>query len=298
MSHRLPNMNQLRAFEAAARLESFKGAAQELNVTQAAISHQIKALEEAFGIKLFQRGTRKVTPTKDARTFADRLGAAFHEIAEATNALTRRELAGEIALSIAPFYGNRIVLPRLGKFHTAHPGLRVSPQMSSALAKFETDETDAALRYGGGDWKGLTSLLLHHDTLAAVATPEYIAGRSLPIEPAEIATMTRGYDRGRREDWDKWFEAAGYDGSPSGVMMEYENRARMLDLALSGQGAVLCDLIVARPEIASGHLVQIHPTRIRTDRGMWVVFPETATPDPRVLRFRDWLRADLGIENP
>ena len=118
------------------------------------------------------------------------------------------------------------------------------------------------------------------------------------IEPAEIATMTRGYDRGRREDWDKWFEAAGYEGSPSGVMMEYENRARMLDLALSGHGAVLCDLIVARPEIASGHLVQIHPTTIRTDRGMWVVFPETATPDPRVLRFRDWLRADLGIEDP
>jgi len=192
MSHRLPNMNQLRAFEAAARLESFKGAAQELNDTQAAISHQIKALEEAFGIRLFQRGIRKVTPTKDARAFADRSGAALHEIAAAANALTRRELAGEIALSIAPFYGNRIVLPRLANFHNVHSGLRVSPQMSSALAKFETDETDAALRYGAGEWKGLTTLLLHRDTLAAVATPEYVAGRSLPLKPAEIAAMTRG----------------------------------------------------------------------------------------------------------
>jgi hypothetical protein len=158
----------------------------------AAHDASFKALEEAFGIRLFQRGIRKVTPTKDARAFADRSGAALHEIAEAANALTRRELAGEIALSIAPFYGNRIVLPRLANFHNVHSGLRVSPQMSSALAKFETDETDAALRYGAGEWKGLTTLLLHRDTLAAVATPEYVAGRSLPLKPAEIAAMTRG----------------------------------------------------------------------------------------------------------
>lgn len=297
MRYRLPNLNQLRAFEAAARLESFKAAAQELNVTQAAISHQIKALEEALGIRLFQRGTRKVTPTKDARSFAGRLEAAFHEIAEATNGLTRRDLTGEIVLSIAPFYGNRIVLPRLANFHNAYPGLRISPQMSSALARFDTDGTDAALRYGAGEWKGLASLLLHRDTLAAVATPGYVAGRTLPLKPEEIAAMTLGYNRGWRDDWTKWFEAAGYEGSPPGIMMEYDNRARMLDLALAGHGAVLCDLVLAAAEIATGHLVQIHPATIETGRGMWVVFPETATPDPRVLGFRDWLRADLGIQD-
>lgn len=137
---------------------------------------------------------------------------------------------------------------------------------------------------------------LHRDTLAAVATPGYVAGRTLPLKPEEIAAMTLGYNKGWRDDWTKWFEAAGYEGSPSGIMMDYDNRARMLDLALAGHGAVLCDLVLAAAEIAAGHLVQIHPATIETGRGMWVVFPETATPDPSVLCFRTGCAPILGLK--
>ncbi|MDH5797514.1 MAG: LysR substrate-binding domain-containing protein [Paracoccaceae bacterium] len=294
----MPNLKQLRAFEAAARLGSFKAAAEELHVTQAAISHQIKALEDDLDQELFHRRTRKVHPTAHARDFAARLTKAFQAISSATEELTQQQMEGEITVTMAPFYANRIILPRLAKFQELYPGLLVRPDMSSGVVDFRRDDIDAGVRYGMGDWPGLTCVLLHKDILSPVAAPELLKGWDLPIDPAIISGMTLGFDESTPGDWVRWLKAAGSDVTPHGTLIGYGNRARMMDMALSGLGVALADYRLTAADVERGNLVRLHPATIPSEKAMYIVYPATDHPDPRVIAFSDWLKDVLISLSP
>lgn len=294
LPRRLPNLNRIRAFEAAARHLSFKDAADELHVTHAAVSHQIKALEQELGRKLFVRLTREVRLTDAGRAFLPDLTRALDLIAQATTDVTGDRMEGRLTLSIAPFYGNRMVLPRLDRFHAAYPDLQIVANMSAAVVDFRKSDIDAAIRYGKGNWPGTTALLLHSDVSAPLCAPDYVAEKPLPLPPSDIARMTLACVAGREYEWQHWFTAVGFSPQKPLRLVPYENRARALDLALSGHGACLADIRLLADDLEAGHLVRLHPHAAVQDMGMYVVFPQTSQPDPRVLALAEWLKQDIN----
>lgn len=294
MSRRLPNLNQLRAFEAAARHGSFKDAASELNVSQAAISHQIKALEEALNTRLFYRRTRRVDPTPVAASYCKVLTEAFDMVARATAELGNLRMNGTLRISCAPFYGNRMLLPRLARFHAAHSGLKIMPEMDSAVIDFRKSDLDAGLRYGSGGWAGLGEIKLHEDFLIPVVAPAMLEGRAPPLDPGQIAAMTLGIVRGQESRWERWFASVGYSGSLPATFLQYGNRARVIDLAFSGHGVALADKRLIQEDLDTGRLIQLHPHAVKGTDAMYVVFPKVPAPDPRVIAFSEWLRDDLA----
>jgi LysR family glycine cleavage system transcriptional activator len=293
MRRHLPPLNGLRAFEAAARRESFKDAAEELNVTHSAVSHQIKSLEDRLGVQLFRRLGRGVRATAPARDLAEEIGKALDRMQAAIGNISGDPMHGDLHVSIAPFYGNRIVLPRLSRFHALYPQIRVVPDMSSTVIDFRKSELDCGLRYGRGRWPGLTSVAMHIDRLVPVAAPSVVAGRKLPLDPEEIAGLTLGFVEGDERDWDNWFAQLGYDALKPKNMLAYGNRARVIDLAFSGLGVALADAALTAADVAAGNLVQLHPATVDNDRAMWLVYPETEFPDPRVIAFGDWFKAEV-----
>lgn len=289
---RLPPLSQLRAFEAAARHGSFKAGAGELCVTQAAVSHQIKALEDWIGRQLFVRRTRAVELTPEARTLATSLTRALDEIEAAVLDLSGTEMTGEITVSVAPFYGNRWLLPRLQGFLDEHPGLSVVPRLSFEQADLAASGLDAAIRYGGGDWPGLAAITIHHDCIGPVAAPQLVAGRDLPLAPSEIAALPRVTTSRWGDDWHDWFAAAGTDAASAPPAMPYDSRALAFDAALSGNAVCLSDIRLTASAEAAGNLVRLSPVTIERSQGIHMVFPAGRRADPRVTALAEWLRAE------
>ena len=177
MARRLPPLNALRAFEAGARHLSFTKAAEELFVTQAAVSHQVKLLEQDLGVALFRRMTRKLALTAEGRRLLGPVGAALDAIAEAAGALRAGAGGGTLTLSLTPTFGVRWLAPRLGRFWTAYPEIELRLQHSIHLIDFARDEIDAAVRWGSGVWPGLDVVYLMPAGLVPVCSPCCARGR-------------------------------------------------------------------------------------------------------------------------
>jgi LysR family glycine cleavage system transcriptional activator len=290
MSRRLSPLNQLRTFEAAARLLSFKKAAEELNVTHAAVSHQIRALEDFLGSQLFQRVTRGVRLTDKARELSDDLNEALDRMDLAVRRFQADEMKGTLKVSVVPWYGNRLILPKLPEFHTAYPDLKVELIFSYELIDFDNSDCHAAVRHGLGNWPGLSQRRVHNDQVSPVCAPELVAGRSLPLSPKEISQMDLAVARGQEDSWRLWLQKAGgtADDSPNFILFDY--RALATEFALAGHGVCLPDLQNMQLELRSGRLVRMHPLVITLESGLHLVFPETPHPDPRLTAFAEWLK--------
>lgn len=293
MTRRLPNLNQLRAFEAAARHLSFKNAAEELCVTHAAVSHHIKALEADLGLQLFHRRTRSVELTEAARLYADRLSKLFDGINEATRALEQGRDTGVLRISVPPFFSDRFLMPRLARFHSDHPGLTVIPVPNTAQVDLRSSGHDAAIRYGDGQWPGLDAIRLHRTFLAPVAAPTLVEGQELPMAAEQIARMPLGCLNGQEGDWPAWFAQAGNDG-PMTDLKSFDASTRAVDLAFSGQRVALISTLVVGQDVDAGRLVRLNQATLETNRAMHVVYPATEHPDRRILIFAEWLRDELS----
>src|ERR1700751_2588996 len=210
MTARLPSLNGLRAFEAAARHLSFTLAASELNVTQTAISHQIRRLEEELGIRLFIRKNRALALTPKARDYLPGVRAAFNDLPLATDRLLRKDDDHVLTVSTLASLAAKWLLPRLTAFQEAHPGLDVRITSSTALVDFRNGDVDAAIRYGRGHWPGLRADWLMSDELFPVCSPALLKGSRPLKSPKDLAQHTLlpssgGYD----DDWRLWLTAAG-----------------------------------------------------------------------------------------
>ena len=292
MARRLPNLNQLRAFEAAVRRGSFKAGAEELNVTQAAVSHNIKALEDALGVPLFRRGPREAIPTGEARAYAAALGQAFDTVMQATDAISACP-AGPIRLSVAPFHGNRWLLPKLTEFADAHPDIPVEPSLAFEMVDLAGGAFDAAVRFGHGDWPGHTARFVHTERLRPVATRGLLGGRTPPLTPEEIAELPLLADAGHPENWTRWFEAAGYGGPVSEPKM-FDARPYVVDAVMSGLGAHLLDVRLTERNVAEGQLVYLSDIEVDSGMAYWMVCAEGARPDPRLDVLTDWLAQEAA----
>jgi LysR family glycine cleavage system transcriptional activator len=299
MSRRLPPLNQLRAFEAAARHLSFKDAADELNVTHAAVSQQIRALEDFLGSQLFRRVTRGVRLTDEARELSDDLTEALDQMDFAVKRFRASGMSGTLRISVVPWYGNRLILPKLADFRAEFPGLDIELGFSYEIVQFENSDYHAALRHGLGNWPNLFVQKVHNDSVSPLCAPELVAGSKLPLSPEQIARMDLAIGRGQQNAWTHWLKEAGLSEDIKINFIEFDNRALATEFALGGNGVCLPDLQAVQLELKSGQLLRLHPLAVSLESGLHLVFPKTPYPDPRILAFADWIEGILSpVDDP
>ncbi len=293
MRPRLPPLNALKAFEAAARHESFTRASAELCVTQGAVSHQVKALEAELAVKLFNRERQRLVITEAGRDYLNVVRDAFDRIAAGTERLLQRQSAGVLTVSTSPDFAAKWLVHRLGNFAEAHSeiDLRVSATMHHV--DFAREEVDLAVRHGDGNWPGLETVRLSEEQLFAVCSPKLLAGRRRLERLADIPRFPLIHLDSRNE-WAKWLEGGGIDGAKvtHGPVL---NRASMvIDAAVNGQGIALARTTLAAWDLINGRLVRPFPESLRVSKTYWIVSPKATAGLPKIVTFRDWLLAEAA----
>ena len=200
-------------------------------MTQAAVSHQIKGLEEYFGCRLFDRFNREVRLTKAAKELANSLSITLDDITEASQRFQASQLGGRLRLSSSPFYANRMILPYLDEFRTLYPNLEVEFDYRYSFADFAADDIDGALRYGQGDWPEVESQLIHFDQVSPVTSPALVRELELPLSPQSIAQLPLAAVEGQGRYWDEWFAAAGLKKTGNLNISRHQHRGLALDYA-------------------------------------------------------------------
>jgi LysR family glycine cleavage system transcriptional activator len=286
MPRRLPPLNALRVFEAAARHESFTRAAEELYVTQGAVSQQVKALETTLGVKLFLRERQRLALTAAGRDYLVVVRDALDRIALGTERLRRRESSGVLTVSTSPDFAAKWLVHRLGRFAEAHPGIDLRVSAAMHAVDFAREEVDIAVRHGDGRWTGLDVVRLTAERLFPVCSPRLIAGRKR-LKASDLLN----YPLLRLDDWNawaRWFAAAGVDtpARPGPVL----NRASMLiDAAVDGQGIALARTALAAHDLIAGRLVRPVDVALRMPNTYWIVCPQATAALPKIAAFRAWL---------
>jgi LysR family transcriptional regulator, glycine cleavage system transcriptional activator len=296
----LPPLNALRAFEAAARHLSFTRAAQELNVTQTAISHQIKALEERLGVPLFRRLPRGLLLTEAAQRYAPALRAAFAQIAAATEELSASDAGGALNLSTVPSFAAKWLVPRLGRFRAAHPEIDLRISASLRLVDLEREDFDAAIRMGRGGYRGLRTDALFGEVMFPVCAPHLLAGPKPLQRPEDLrqhvllhdVDVTSSAFAAVPQAWRLWLERAGVRGIDVERGPVFEDSAMLLDAAAEGQGVALGRSALVAADLAAGRLVKPFDISLPFELTYYLVCPEATADRPKIAAFRAWLLAE------
>src|SRR5262245_5877237 len=292
MLRRLPSLNALKAFEAAARHESFTRAADELCVTQAAVSQQVKALESILGLKLFNRERQRLIITEAGREYLAVLRDAFDRIAVGTNRLVQRQSSGIFTVSTSPDFAAKWLVHRLGRFAEAHPDIDLRVSASMGHVDFAREQIDLAVRHGEGHWGGLDVLRLCAERLFPVCSPKLIQGRNRISEPSDLLKFPLlrldGWDT-----WSRWFQAAGIS-IPVARGPVLSQASMLIDAAVDGQGVALARTALAAWDLIHGRLVAPVEVTLRMQKTYWIVSPKATAGLPKVQIFRKWLLAEAA----
>jgi LysR family glycine cleavage system transcriptional activator len=297
MIPRLPPLNALRAFEAAARHMSFARAAAELNVTPAAISHQIRTLEEDLGVELFHRRNRGLELSDPGRVLLPDLSEAFARIRAGIRRVRREHDAGTLTVTMAPSFAAKWLVLRLYRFAERHPEIDVRVTSSDALVDLAATDIDAAIRYGAGSYPGLDAELLLANEVFPVCSPRLTAEEPKLKEPADLAHHALLHDRTGEIDplaptWAMWLKAAGLPGALADHGLRFNNSHLALDAAISGRGVALANTTIAAADLADGRLVRPFALGLPDHFSYWIVTPPGALGRRKVRLFRDWLREE------
>lgn len=298
MTRRLPPFPAIRAFEAAARHLSFKQAADELNVTQSAISHQIKALERYLGVVLFRRKPQGVDLTDAGKTYLPLIGGALSRIASASEQLRADCLSGRLTVGMGSAFASRWLVPRLGRFFDSYPSIElriatIGPSADFSYADFEAgkfshDDIDAAIVFGLGDWPGLEAHRLASSVLFPVCSPKLRRGRTSLERPADLRHhILLHYDRG--QDWSRWLETADVSCVDASRGPHFDDCNVYFQALLGGHGVGLTLSALAAPDLEAGRLIPLFDLRLMPIAWYHLVFPKASALSPRIVAFRDWL---------
>ncbi len=287
----LPPMNAVRTFECAARHLSFSLAAEELHVTPSAVSHQIKGLEAFLGVKLFERKTRQVCLTQEAKPFLTDVQRGLLEISEATRRLLDSN-QDTILLSVTPAFASGWLIPRLYKFYELHPEIEVQIVTSLKLVDFDNTNVHMALRYGRGDWKGLTSDWLIEDELVTICSPKRYA-KDKPRSPTELRQQVLLQAHQKEDDWPNWFSVAGV--APTGSIQgpRFENTPLMIEAAVAGLGYGITNRQFIQQDLDSGRLVIPFDVESQSGCAYYLVYPNHIELSGKLRHFRDWIGSQV-----
>ena len=299
MTHRLPSLNALRAFEAVARHLSISRAADELNVTPAAVSQQVKALEADLGATLLRRVRRELYLTDAAQAGLADLRAGFDRL---TRAARRMRGDGErqlLTVRVEPTFAATWLVKRLEGFKQARPAIDVRIHASMDCADFARDGVDVAIRYGMGDYPGLDVVRLFDDEVFPVCTPALMNGAHPLREPGDLRQHTLLHvdwmpHMGEWPDWSSWLRAAGVDDIDTGRGLRFSDESMALQAAVQGQGVALGNTALVADDLAAGRLVWPFSLCLPTMFAYYIVCPKATADDPSIAGFRDWLLAEAA----
>ncbi len=292
---RLPPLNSLRAFEASARQLSFTRAAEELHVTQAAVSHQIRGLEDYLGIKLFKRGGRSLRLTDAGQAYLPDLHKAFDLLRDATDRLLDEQSRGVLTVTMLPSFATRWLVPRLGLFSARHPEIDVRVAPSVHRVDFERDDVDMGIRYGRGDYPGLRCDRLMSEDIFPVCSPRLLRGAHPLHCPEDLRYHTLLHDEAHT-DWRNWLMAAGVDWLPWDRGPIFLDSSMLLQAAVTGQGVAMARGVLARADLKAGRLVRPFMLNLPTEYAYYAVCPEENAERPRIVAFRTWLLEQAALD--
>ncbi|KTB58657.1 transcriptional regulator GcvA [Pseudomonas allii] len=289
----LPPTATLRAFEVATRHATFTSASEELHVTQSAVSHQLKHLEDLWGLQLFQRGKAlRLTPAGAAlapivREFFMNLEATLADL---------REQKGRVRLKVSTTYSFALkwLLPRLPSLSQQHPQILITLETSDKAIKFSSADADVAIRLGNGNYPGLHSEFMLREQIFPVASPDLLNRFGTPHEPAELLRyplLTRdGADLVPK--WEAWFEHVGTSIAPLKESVRFADTNMTIEAALLGQGIALARSGHVEAEINDGRLVRLFELPFASPVGYYFVCPKGIETQPHIISFRNWLLAE------
>lgn len=293
MVDRLPSLNAMRAFEAAARHLSFSRAAEELHVTKAAVSHQVKALEDELGLPLFRRLNRALMLTDAGQTLYPAISEALAIMASAVARLKRQDETGGLAVTMLDSFAAIWLVPRLGRFRRRHPDIDVRIATSDDSIDFARSDVDLAIRYGAGRWSGVHAERLMTEEIFPVCAPELL-DRGPPLEkPSDLAHHTLLHDYGL-ETWRRWLNAVGEPDVDVERGPNYHHSNLVLQAAEQGDGVALARSVLAADALASGRLVRPFNIALPAEYAYYFVCPPDHLKRPKVKAFRDWLFAEAS----
>jgi DNA-binding transcriptional LysR family regulator len=296
MAFRLPPLSSLRVFEAAARHNSFRKAANELNLTASAVSHGIQTLESWLGVELFNRETRTLRLTGAGEIYAPLVNQALSAIAKATDQLPGRKATGTLSVSSAPTFANKILLPRLERFAAQFPDTRVTIDTSQRVVDLKLDDFDIAIRFSPMKKPASNWTLLAVETLMPVCSPSLKQQFSSFSDSKLLSRAPLIHVTSVSDDWSHWFRAVGIE-PPSSIDggLRVDTIQMGFDAAKRGLGVVLGRQPLVDEDIESGQLVPLSGQTIPSRSGYWLVTPQTDFQKPEVKLFRRWLLSELDV---
>ncbi len=300
MANRLPPLNALRAFEASARQLSFTRAAEELFVTQAAVSHQIKALEDNLGIKLFMRKNRSLLLTEEGQSYYLDIKDIFNSLHEATERLLARGAKGAITVSAQPSFAIQWLVPRLTTFNALHPDIDVRIKAVDQPENSLTEDVDVAIYYGRGSWPSIHADKLNTEYLIPVCSPLLLQENATNGKPPllsldDLQHHTLLHDTSRK-DWKRWFKQVGVKGVNVNHGPIFSHSAMVVQAALYGQGIALAYSVLAQPDIDSGRLICPFNDVLISKNAYFVVCREAQKDIGKIEAFRKWLLDMVATE--
>ncbi|CAI8775975.1 transcriptional regulator GcvA [Pseudomonas zeae] len=290
MTVRLPSLNGLRAFETVARHMSFTKAAEELNVTQTAVSHQIRRLETELGGPLFLRLNEGLVLSEDGHAYLPGVRAAFHELRYSTEQLLASRDKSVLTISTLVSFASKWLLPRLPSFQQVFPAIDVRISAATELVDFRKGTIDAAIRYGRGDWKGLRGDFLMSDDIFPVCSPALAKTLRTPADLANHALLqVSGATAG---DWSAWLRAAGQPPQlAEGPRLTFDLAMMAVQAAVDGQGVCIGRSTYVEDDLRAGRLVAPFDLRLQDELGFYLVAPHETAQSKKIVAFRTWLLA-------
>lgn len=290
----LPPLSLLNAFEAAARLESFTAAADELDLTQGAVSRQIRKLEEILGSPLFHRERQKVRLTVAGESYANEVREALRRISTATLGFRANPEGGSLNLAILPMFGTRWLAHRLPSFLAENPGIAINLHTRLDPFDFNTESLDAAIHYGSDQWPGAELALLRNETVLPVCSPEFRKAQTIK-DAADLKRVPLLHLASRPDAWEQWFSSNGvsYDNLHGTLFDQF---AMATHAASAGLGVALLPQFLIEREMSSGELVAAVDRPVESKGAYYLAWPSPRSAYPPLVAFRKWLTSEVAKE--
>jgi LysR family glycine cleavage system transcriptional activator len=307
MRQRMPPLNGLRAFEAAARHLSFVKAADELAVTAGAVSHQVKTLEDYLGVQLFRRQARGIRMTEAGQDVLPLLRDAFDRMEQVSDRLDAHRTKGTLVVSAAPTFAGKWLVPRIETFHDRHPEIEVRIDAAKRVVDFAREDVDVAIRFGAGEWPGLRAwpLFDRPDEIFPVCAPAGPDRTRAPLDqPSDLAgqvLLHADWKAGGRTwpNWSDWLAAAGAEGVDGARGPHFTTWALALQAAQAGHGVALGSRTLVDAELAAGTLVRPFKETLTApaELGFYLVCPAATADRPKIRAFCVWMREAAGAQD-
>lgn len=302
------HLNALRAFEAAARHQSFSAAATELSVTPAAVGQQVRNLESWLGVALFTRaasGAARLVLTDAARAALPDIREGFERLGLGLARMKDAGMHAELTITVSPAFASKWLLPRIERFQQAYPELNVLLDTNSRSVDFQAERMDIGVRYGSGRWPGLSAVQLMSEVIFPVCSPDYplLESGQIPVDALPRCTLIHDLTMASHGDyptWRMWLDASGFSYVRNDHGLRINNSAAVLQAAMDGQGLALARSVMVKDDLDAGRLIRPFPDRgldCTLTQAYYAVYRPESGELPKVQAFRDWLLAEAGKAN-